>query len=257
MSRRPAALAALVALVASGALAACQGTPAVPELTDPREILAKSVTAMAGVRSFHVEAQLSGTIDAGLLGFGGPLTLKLDATSAEADVDVANGRTRASLVVPAPLNMDLDLIRIGDTTYLRTPFGGDLWEASVDGASGLPIDIDPAGVLLGLGAWLDRPELAPVKGGDARCGGHDCYVIEVDLSAAELARLLDGLPPDLAAAPGASVDLAVSVQKDTLRIGRLGLGIAAGDAAALELSVDVSRYDDAFSIEAPPADEVR
>ena len=64
------------------------------------------------------------------------------------------------------------------------------------------------------------------------------------------------LPDQLDALGDGAFKLEISVQKDTLRLGRFVVGLAAGDAGSLQLTVDFSRYDEAVTIEAPPADQV-
>ena len=88
MIRRLAACVALVALVAG----AC-GSSA-PALTDP-EIVAQSVATLQTMKSFHLHATASGTIKIDLLGTGNALPVDLQGTTADADVDFANGKVKA------------------------------------------------------------------------------------------------------------------------------------------------------------------
>jgi hypothetical protein len=253
MSRRfPAVAAFVVAFV----LAACNSTPAAPALTDPNEILTKSLTAMGDVKSFHLEMAVSGTINADLMGTGSPASITLDATSADADVDVANRRAQANFVLTAPFTITGELIQIGDTSYTKVSAMGDKYTKSENAPDDLPVDADPAEALAKLGEFLDRPEIAPIKADDAKCGDKDCYVVEIDLTAAEIAAMAGSLPEQLDALGDGEFKLEISVQKDTLRLGRLLVGLAGGDMGSLQLTVDFSRYDEAVTIEAPPADQV-
>jgi hypothetical protein len=254
MSRRMPLLAALVAAVA---IAACNSAPpAAPALTDPKEILTRSVTAMQDVKSFHIEAALGGTLNADLMGTGSSSAIKLDATSADADIDVANKKLRATFVVPAMFGLNGEVIQIGDTSYTKVSLAGDKYQKTEGAADDLPVDTDPVAALTQLNEFLSKPEIMPTKGADARCGEKDCYVVEIDLSAAELAALASSSPDEMEGFENGSIRLAISVQKDTLRLGRLLVTVAAGEMGNAELTVDFSRYDEAVSIEAPPADQV-
>ena len=253
MSRR---FPAVVAFVVAFVLAACNSAPAAPALTDPNEILTKSLTAMGDVKSFHLEMAVTGTINADIMGTGSPASITLDATSADADVDVANRRARANFVLTAPFTITGQLIQIDNTSYTKVSALGDKYTKSESVPDDLPVDTDPAEALAKLGEFLDRPEIAPIKADDARCGDKDCYVVEIDLTAAEIAAMASSLPEQLDALGDGAFKLEISVQKDTLRLGRLLVGLAAGDMGSLQLTVDFSRYDEAVTIEAPPADQV-
>jgi len=254
MSRRLTAVATFIVVLT---LAACNSTPAAPALTDPNEILTKSLTAMGEVKSFHLELAVTGTINADLMGTGSPASITLDATSADADVDVANKRARANFVLTAPFTVTGELIQVGNTSYTKVSVMGDKYTKSESEPDDLPVDTDPAEALTKLGEFLDRPEIAPVKTDDARCGDKDCYVVEIDLTAAEIAAMAGSLPEQLDALGDGAFKLEIAVQKDTLRLGRLVVGLAGGDAGSLQLTVDFSRYDEAFTIDAPPADQVQ
>ena len=77
MLRRLAAFLAVLAVV----LAACGG-PTAPALTDPKEILSKTTLSLAGVKTSHLQIDLSGKITADLTGTGSASTFDLTGTTA-------------------------------------------------------------------------------------------------------------------------------------------------------------------------------
>ena len=111
--RRIAAPLALLAGVAI-ALTAC-GAPALPALTDPTEIVTAALKATEGAKSVHVDVTLDGTINADLTGSGTATDLPLNGTTATADVDMAGGKAHATFAIPAFLNLNGELIQIGET----------------------------------------------------------------------------------------------------------------------------------------------
>ena len=106
MTRRLAACLAILALV----VGACGSTA--PALTDPKDIVAQSLTTVQAMKSFHLHATLSGSLKVDILGTGNPVPVDLQGTTADADVDVTNAKFKGSLNAPALfITGDLDLRR--------------------------------------------------------------------------------------------------------------------------------------------------
>jgi hypothetical protein len=247
MTRRIAAL-ALAALTLVG----CGGTPATPEISDPKEILAKALTAMAEVKTLHLEGEVTGTLNLDLFGLGEASEVRLTGTSGAADVDVVGSKMRASFTLIGLV--DGELIQVGETSYVRTSQTGATFRES----TGLAIGANPLDALAALQGLLDRPELAPVKLADASCGeaNRACYQVQAELTAADIPGLAS-LPADLLGGVDiGSIRIVIGVEKDTLRIGRLVLAASAGATGTLELAINLSKWDLPISIEAPPADQV-
>ncbi|MEX0625589.1 MAG: hypothetical protein WD402_03505, partial [Chloroflexota bacterium] len=112
-------------------LAACQSTPAI---TDPVEIITQGLDATADLKSLHISLALDGsfTVPDG----GG--TFNLDSTSLEADVDIEAKSVRATLAVPAFLNLTADVIVIGQDVWFRTSLGGTKWFHQTNDMMGSP-----------------------------------------------------------------------------------------------------------------------
>ena len=257
MSRR---LTLALAVAAALALAACQG-PAVPTLTDPKEILAAAVRTTAEQSSVRIDAAIDGQVAIDLLGSGGA-PIDLSGSSVSADVDLAGGKARATFNVSL---LTGELIAIDGVAYLKTTLTGPNYMAVPTGplAQTGP-SADPTTILSGLTDLLAQPGLDPVKGDDVECGGTTCYAVVIPLTPAELASLGGGLElptalpipipiPDLSSA---SVDLTVLVAKDTTKLAGLRAAADRGDAGDLELDVTFSKWSEPVTVVAPPADQV-
>jgi hypothetical protein len=252
MQRRALALPALL-VVAAIVVGACGGTAA-PALSDPAEILAKAVESMQKAKSFHLEATVEGTFSADLTGSGQPSEISLGGTTLSADIDIANSNAHLEMAVPALLGMTADVIVVGEDTWTRTSFTGDKYQKSNSADSGIPVDAtDPEKALKDLQEWLKKPEVAPTKGADASCGSKTCYEVTIDLTSEELKALV----PDAGDLGAGSVVLTVLVEKDTFRPASLALAFSAADVGELTVTLTLSKWDEAVTIAAPPADQVQ
>ena len=80
--RRLAVLIAATSMV----LSAC-GAPAAPALTDPKDILSKSIVALQGLKSAHLHVDLSGSVKSDISGSGTASPIDLSGTTADLDID--------------------------------------------------------------------------------------------------------------------------------------------------------------------------
>ena len=99
----------LLVLIAamSMVLAAC-GSPAASPLTDPKDILSKSIVALQGTKSAHVHVDLSGSFKADLTGtWNSPRRSTLAGTTADLDLDIANKAVHVAAAMPALLGVTL------------------------------------------------------------------------------------------------------------------------------------------------------
>jgi len=258
-TRRWAAPMALLTGVAI-ALAACGNTPSLPALTDPNEIITAALHATEDAKSVHIDVTLDGSINADLTGTGGTGTvLPLTGTTAAADVDMAGGKAHATFAIPAFLNLNGELIQIGETSYLKTSLTGPQFEAQ-QATDTLPVDpTDASGMVDDLGDFLTADGVDPVKGDDVDCGGKQCYTVSIELTSDELAALgadqaTAGLPLDLGAA---SLAVTVRVEKDTYRLAGVGIVVSLGEQGSLTVDLTLSKWDQPMDISPPPADQVR
>lgn len=261
MSRTPNRLGTLLALLsgATVALAACGG-PSLPALTDPSEIITVALKATEGARSVHVDVTVDGSISADLTGTGAAGTaIPLTGTTAAADVDMAAGKAHATFAIPAFLNLNGELIQIGETSYVKTSLTGPLYEAQ-EAADSLPVDpTDASGIFDDVGDFLTADGVDPVKGDDADCGGRQCYTVSIEITPEELAALgadqaTAGLPIDLGAT---SLALTIRVEKDTYHLAGLTAVASLGEQGSITVGLTFSKWDQPMDISPPPADQVK
>jgi hypothetical protein len=248
------------ALMATVVVAACGG-PSAPALTDPTEIVTAALASTEAAKSVHLDATLDGTMSIAMPGAGGAAApIKLDGTTAAADLDIAGGAAKVTFTAPALFNVTGELIAVDGTIYLKTSLQGPQYEV-LDLAQSLPIDPSNTSSLVdALGDFLLRPGVDPVKGDDVACGSAQCYTVTADLTAEELASLglggtVPGMPVDIT---GASLAVTVRVEKDLPHhLAGLTFVVTTGDANALTIDAILSRWDGSVSISAPPADQVK
>ena len=254
MSRRPALLLALITTLALGA---CASAPAVPPITDPNEILTKSVEALAKAKSVHFAASVTGTFTGDLMGSGQSSEFKLDGTTAEGDLDIAGKKFRLSFSVPPFLGLNGELIQVGQNTYIKTSLTGAKY--SKETSAEIPVEevTDPAKAGEGVREFLELPGVEPTKVADATCGDNkDCYQVEIDLSSEDLAGLASAAPAAGADLDEASMKITFGVEKATLRLSRIALAVEAGTQGSADLTINMTKWDESVTINEPPADQV-
>lgn len=268
----PRRLLALVAISAILITACSGGAAATPALTDPKLILTDSATSLQGLKSVHFNVAVAGSLNAGDLTGGGadassapgasPVMLDLTGTTISGDIDLADSSGQVALSVPALLAFSANAVVVGGIAYVKTSLG-DTKFAKVDLsalAGSLPIPSLPAigspdpSAAASMVATIDA-ELAklpaPTKLADETVNNQDCYHVQEVLNSSDI--------PDAASVlNGASGTLTVDLwtQKSDLRPSRLVIAIDGGTAGKLTLTVDLTNYDGAVTIAAPPADQV-
>lgn len=269
MTRRLFSLLAISAIL----LAACSGgSAATPALTDPKIILTDSTSSLTNLKSVHFKIAIAGTINAGDLTGGGadsspvpgssPTMVDLSGTTIEGDVDVTDSSGQVAVSVPALLAFSANVVVVGGIAYIKTSLG-DTKYAKLDLgalAGSLPIPSlpavgspDPSAAASMLSA-IDA-ELAklppPSKLADETVNGQDCYHVQEVVPSSAIPGASDALN-------GVSGTLTVDLwtQKSDLRPSRLVVVIDGGTAGKLTLTIDLTSYDAAVTIAAPPADQV-
>ena len=240
-------------------VAACSGgAPAAPALTDPVDILAQSVQTLNDVKSFRADVAVSGSVNVDMTGTGATSAFPLDNTTAQLDVDVENKNAKATFTAPSLMGLSGELIQIGNTSYVKTSLTGPQYqksessEGAVDEATDMSEE-DIAQLREQLG------KVSPTKGDDVACGDKQCYTVSIDLDAAELQSLGGELPTEQLPADmsEANVKATFKVEKDTLRPAGVDLTMDLGSQGSITMNVTLSNWDEAVSIEAPPADQVQ
>lgn len=261
MLRTPRQNAALPALLGGLALvlAAC-GSPSLPALTDPTEIVTAALKATETAKSVHLDMTLDGSINADLTGSGTATDLPLNGTTAAADVDMAGGKAHATFAIPAFLNLNGELIQIGETSYVKTSLTGPQFETQV-ATDSLPVDpTDASGIVDDVGDFLTKDGVDPVKGDDVDCGSKRCYSVSIELTPEELAALgagqaeALGLPLDVGSA---SLAITIRVEKDTYHLAGVTTVASLGEQGTLTLVLTMSKWDQPMDISPPPPDQVK
>jgi hypothetical protein len=272
---------AIAALLLGAVLAACGSgggaSPATaPGLTDPKEILARSLTALNDAQTFHLDGSLTGTLEADLTNSGTKSAIDLKGTALTADADVPNERASLSISIPALFALKVDYLQIGPDTYSRNSLSGSTWihttqaaDASIPpsavptprrigAASPSPVALPTPEASLDLvgqiTAGLDNLPNPPTKGTDAACGQKTCYTIMIDvpLNSGDDTGLGLPLPSDASA----SVAVSLSIEQDTLLPVRAVAVIDGGANGTFNLTLTLSKFNAPVSISPPPPDQV-
>ncbi len=264
MSRRSPVLLALLALVVAWSVGACGSSTPTPSLTDPKEILTKSIQTLKEIKTVHLQMDVSGQVkfDPSMLGLGGSSTpsgatssFDLKGTTAQGDIDIPNGKAHFSASVPALLGLTADLIVIGDTTYLKASLLGTKYQKST-GASALPVPL-PSGspneqaAIDQLNQALAKLSTPPKLIGVEQIAGKPAYHVELTVSQQDLGT---ALPSALTTVSGVTLDVWSYV--DSLRPARLELTGGDASTGTLDVVLTFTNYDQSVTIQAPPADQV-
>jgi hypothetical protein len=255
MLRRLAFLIAGAAIVVG---ACSSGAPAAPALTDPKEILTKSVTTLKDVKSFHLKADVGGEVKIDLTGQGSAGgALDLQGTTAEGDVDIANKKAKIAFAAPALFGVTGEIIQIGNDTYTKISLLGDKYTKTTSEADDPAAAAgDPQKAIQELSDFLNKPGVAPTKLPDEKCGDKDCYHVQLTLTGEELGSV-GGVIPGASGAPEGSGTIDLWVQKNDLRPAKLTLALDLEEMGNVNVTVAFSAYDVPVTIEAPPADQVQ
>ena len=233
-------------IVAAVALSACGGASR-PDLTDPSEIITKSVEAIQKAKTVHLSTTVEGSISSSLTGTGTG-SMQLAGTTLSADLDLANSNAHLSASVPALLGLTADIILVGTDTYSKVSLTGDKYTKATSAPGTIT---DPATVITEIKAFLAKPELKPTKKDDAACGSKKCYQVVIDLTADELSSLIPGQPIG-----DATVMVTMLFDKDTLYPASGTAVVKGTQIGDLTLKLTLSEWDKAVTIKAPPADQV-
>src|SRR6185369_573747 len=156
---------AIVALVLFGA-----GTvfgvgplaPAVPadKVTNPKEMLARSLQATLDASAVRLDGAISGTIPGALVDRP-EASVNLDGTTLQVDIRPKDAKTKAHLASDA-LDIELDTVTVWDSAWYRGAPEDPWSKASLGGASAeAGVDINPLTLVDRLRNYLAVPGMAP------------------------------------------------------------------------------------------------
>jgi hypothetical protein len=229
-------------------------TPAA-QVTDPGEMLARSLQAVIDASSVHVDATLAGQVPAVLLGRPAGV-LRVDGTLATIDLRPQDARAQVQLSSPR-LGLELEAITSWDTMAYRADAGTWTTGSFASLGSELGIDANPLTLVHQLRAWLAAPgapiPVASTVSCDATSGM--CRRVSMILGPDVGTVLKRLLPPGGASTVGAITgDLVVVTDASTLEPVRLTVAIRNTDASlALTLRLDFSLWNRPTVIADPPS----
>jgi hypothetical protein len=261
----PRKLAPILAFLVVVAIGACNSTPSAPALTDPREILTKTVLSLKDVKTIDAKGELAGTLSAQ----GSSIDLK--GTTFEFASDVVGKKVKLSASIPSFLNTSAEAIVVDQAVYYRiggplaSQFGADptgkykkIAGLSTGAASAAPsASVDPLKAIDEFNQLLAKLP-APTKGANEKIGDQDCYHITMQATSDQLKSLAPspalGNIPGLDAVTGA-VTFDVWSRTNDLRPAKLAVNLNGGAQGNLTLTFNMT-YDSGVSIAAPPADQI-
>ena len=228
-------------------------TPA-DQVTDPREMLARSLQSVIDASSVHLDITLSGQAPGAPFGREEP-TVTLDGTEVVIDVRPQDARSHVMITSPA-FGVVLESDTLWDTLAYRSS-GGPWTRASlgsVVGRSG--IDANPLTLVDRLRAWLAAPGAPSPTVTDVPCAAPSgsCHEIRIAAGSAPgevLARLFPA--GDAASVGPTATDVVLQVDAQTLRPVHLVLDIRNADGSlAITVTADASGWDDPTVLPDPP-----
>jgi hypothetical protein len=240
-----------IAATAAIAVGAC-GAPATPDLTSPTEIVLATLATTETAKSVHLEATVSGELKMSVLP-GAPATpIDLTGTTVSGDVALDAGAVHATFKVPNLFDLAGELIVVDGKGYFKTTVTGAQYQVT---SLGEAIPKTGKGLADTLGDLLMSEDVTLTKGGDVGCGGKQCYTVTTQLTAEDLGGVqVTGLPIDIA---GATVDIEIRVEKELPNhLGGLTVTMTLPDTDPVVVDVAFSKWDEAVTVTAPPADQV-
>ena len=103
-----------IASVASLLLAACGSAPAAPALTDPKEILSKTILSLKDVKTVELTGTFTGNVTVPNMG-----ALDLSTTKLSAAMDIPGKKAKFNLDAPSVLGTKVDAILLDNVGYLK------------------------------------------------------------------------------------------------------------------------------------------
>ena len=241
--------AALVALALAGVLVAC-GTAA-PALSDPDDIISQGMKATSQATSFHVDVQVTGTVN--IEQTGG--TFNLEGTTAAGDFDVPGKLARLSFNAPGLMGLTGEVIQIGSDSYVKTSLtGAQYMKSTTTGADG--VQTNPDELFKQVSSFLDKEGVETAKKDDVDCGDAKCYAVTLTVPSSLLADAGSSSGVDIGQFIGDSVVLNLQFDRQSLRLSSASTDIDAGTVGKFGLSVTLSKYNEGVQVSPPPSDQV-
>ncbi len=212
------------------------------QVTDPGEMIARSLQATLDAASVHVDGTLEGTLPGTLLERD-EAEVDLAGTQLTADLRPRDARTRARIRA-LPLGVDLETITVWTTAWYRN--GGGPWQQApvVEATSDTGVDINPLTLVDRLRSYLDSSGRTPTTT-DVACGSASGRCHEVRLEAGtDPAGILTGMLPGASDATVPPVSTVVTLRTDALTLRPTSLSvIAASEDGTIDLRLVLRFWD--------------
>lgn len=237
-----------LALALAGVLAACGATT--PAISDPDEIISQGLKATGEATSFHVDVQVTGTVN--IQQTGG--TFNLDGTTAAGDFDVPHKLARLTFNAPGLMSLTGEVIQIGSDSYVKTSLTGTQYMKSTTSDTG--VQTDPDELFRQVSGFLDKQGVETAKQDDVDCGDAKCYAVTLTIPASLLGvpDTTDGIDVSQFLADGLKLNL--QFDRQSLRLTSVSSDIDAGEVGTFGLSLTLSKYNEAVQVSPPPSDQV-
>ena len=262
MTRRLPSVVVTLAAVAVLVLSACgQSATPVPVLTDPKDILAQSISSLKDVKTATMTGTFTGTVTIPSLGSG---SLDLSTTKFGGAIDIPNKKAQVSLDAPAFLSTKADAILVDNMLYyevdglLAGQFGltaGKYTALPLPQASGQPAAADPSAIAKSVDDFrtqLDKLPSPPTKGADEACGDQTCYHVTIALTAADIAKMN---PSSASTFADGSVTIDVWSRKNDLRPAKISFSITNSQIGTIGINLAFT-YDGTVTIVAPSPGDI-
>ena len=232
------------------------GTTPPSEVTDPKEMVARSLQSVIDAQAVHLEGALTGTIPGSLVERD-EAAVSLDGSTVSGDLRPKDAKTSTQLTSPG-LGVDVAAISVWDGVWYRTG-PDDPWQrASLGGASaGAGVDINPLSLVDRLRSYLASPGITPTLE-DVACASASgrCHRVTLDAGRDPALILRAMLPTDQASTmPQVRTSITLDTDVETLRPAHLVIDAVSDDGTVdVHLELDASQWDDpAITIEEPTA----
>lgn len=250
-----------VVSVASMLLAACgSAAPAAPALTDPKEILTKTILSMKDVKTVEVTGSFTGNVTVPNMG-----ALDLSTTKLSAALDIPNKKAKFSVDAPSILGTKVDALLIDQTAYLKVSglLAGSLGltpdkykKQDVPMGSAAPnATADPtqiAALVTQLNDVFAKLPNPPTKAADEACGDQQCYHVTLKVTADDLKALS---PATASSITSGDLTLDVWSRKNDNRPAKVTFAITSPEIGTVGITLDL-KYDGSVTVDAPPADQI-
>ena len=234
--------------------------PPVPAnlVTDPKEMVARSLQATLDASAVHIDGTVTGTIPGSIVDRAEP-SITLDGTQLAVDLRPKDAKTRAH-VVSGPLGVDLSTVTVWDGVWYRMAADDPWSRASLGDASAhAGVDINPLTLVDRLRSWLATPGMDATTH-DVPCASASGRCHEVTFRAGSDAVAILGLmlPKDQASRlPPAAVDITLQTDAQTLRPAHLVADAKSADGTVdIHAVLDAGHWDEDLVIDEPSSQDV-